>query len=146
MKTTLLLFITLFAMSIHSQSQNLSSHQWEHRLILILTDDTSSTVYQNQIEELYSDKKGLNDRKLVIYTVLPKKFKRDNRENQGWIQSTELYAEYKQSDKPFEILVIGLDGGVKLRQSKFLSNEDLFGRIDQMPMRRDELEKSGENF
>jgi len=130
----------------NSYSQELSSHQWEDRLILILTVDTSSTVYQNQIEELYSDKKGLNDRKLVIYTVLPKKFKRDNRENQGWIQSTELYAEYKQSDKPFEILVIGLDGGVKLRQSKFLSNEDLFGRIDQMPMRRDELEKSGENF
>jgi len=78
--------------------------------------------------------------------VLPEKFKRENRENQGWIQSSELFAEYKQSDKTFEIMLIGLDGGVKLRQSKFLSNEDLFARIDQMPMRRDELERHGENF
>lgn len=139
MKTMLLLFVTLIALSMNSQSQDLSSHQWEDRLILILTDDSSNTVYQKQVDELYSDQQGLNDRKLEIYTILSDKFKRDDRENLGWIPSTDLYDEYKQSDEPFEILLIGLDGGIKLRQSEFLANEDLFGRIDQMPMRRNEL-------
>lgn len=139
MKTLLLLFITIFATTMNAQSQDLSSHQWEDRLVLILTDDTSSTIYQEQTEELYSDLNGLKDRKLVIYTVLPNQFKRDDREKDGWIQSDDLYSEYKKSDESFEILLIGLDGGVKLRQSEFLLNEDLFGRIDRMPMRRNEL-------
>lgn len=140
-KTTLLLFATLFAMIMKTQSQDLSSHQWEERLILILMDDTSSAIYQEQIKELHSDQEGLDDRKLVIYIVLPDKFKRDDSENHGWIQSGKLYTEFKQSDKLFEILLIGLDGGIKLRQSKFLPNEKLFGRIDRMPMRRNELRR-----
>jgi hypothetical protein len=145
MNTTFLLFTILLAATMNVQSQDLSTHQWKDRLILILTDDTDSSVYQDQIEELYSNPKGLNDRKLVIYTVLPDKFKSDDMPNQGWVQSNELHKDYKKSDRPFEILLIGLDGGVKLRQSEFLSNEDLFGRIDQMPMRRNELRRRGED-
>lgn len=144
MKTLLLLFTIFFAMSMNSQSQDISSHQWEDRLILILTDDTNNSIYQEQIEELYLNPEGLNDRKLVIYTVLPNKFMRDDRESQGWITSDELYLKYKKSEGSFEILLIGLDGGVKLRQDEFLSNEDLFGRIDQMPMRRNELRNRGD--
>lgn len=127
----------------HSKAQNLSSHQWEDRLILILTDDTNNTTYQKQIHELYSDQQGLEDRKLVIYTILPDKFNRDDEENQEWIDSDELYSEYKKSEDSFEILLIGLDGGIKLRQQEFLSNKRLFGRIDQMPMRRRELQSQG---
>ena len=123
----------------NSQSQDLSSHQWEDRLVLILAEDTSDEIYQNQIKELYSDKPGLKARKLVIYSALPKKYKRDDRLEEGWFESGELYTYYKKTDGPFEILLIGLDGGVKLRQSEFVSIKDLFGRIDQMPMRRREV-------
>ncbi|MDZ7720713.1 MAG: DUF4174 domain-containing protein [Balneolaceae bacterium] len=146
MKSTILFLICLIVMATDAQSQDLSSHRWEDRLILILTDDTNNSVYQNQIEELYSDQQGLDDRKLVIYTVLPDKFKRDDKEKEDWVESNKLYSDYKKSEKPFEILLIGLDGGVKLRQSELLSNEDFFGRIDQMPMRRNELrQRNGEN-
>jgi hypothetical protein len=37
------------------------------------------------------------------------------------------------------VLLIGLDGEVKLRQSHAATNEQLFGLIDTMPMRRAEL-------
>lgn len=57
--------------------------------------------------------------------------------------SNELYSEYKTRNNSFEVLLIGLDGGVKLRQAEVLSNEKLFGRIDQMPMRRRELQRQG---
>lgn len=127
-------------MSTNSQVQDLSSHQWEDRLILILTENTANETYQQQLDELYSDQQGLEDRKLVIYTVLPNQFKRDEETDQGWIKSGELHSNYKESDDSFEILLIGLDGGVKLRQDQFLSNRKLFDRIDQMPMRRRELQ------
>ncbi|WP_345165985.1 DUF4174 domain-containing protein [Algibacter aquimarinus] len=38
-----------------------------------------------------------------------------------------------------ELLLIGLDGGIKLRQSKMLYCKDLFSVIDVMPMRKSEI-------
>ena len=108
MKTTIVLCIALFAMSSQSHSQNLSSHKWVDRLILILNEDTTNSTFQDQIEELYSDQRAFENRKLVIYTVLPDKFKRDDRDNQGWVESDELYSEYKNNANSFEILLIGL--------------------------------------
>ena len=45
-------------------------------------------------------------------------------------------------DVPFEISLIGLDGGIKLSQNEILTAEKLFGIIDQMPMRRIEVENN----
>ena len=39
-------------------------------------------------------------------------------------------------------LLIGLDGGIKLRQNSILTKEKLFAIIDGMPMRRRELKKN----
>ena len=39
----------------------------------------------------------------------------------------------------FEVVLIGLDGGIKLRQTKLVSLDKLFTLIDGMPMRRNEL-------
>jgi hypothetical protein len=37
-------------------------------------------------------------------------------------------------------LLIGKDGGVKLRSSEPVSVKDIFGLIDSMPMRRQEMD------
>jgi len=39
----------------------------------------------------------------------------------------------------FQVLLIGKDGGVKLRSSEPVSMKDLFGLIDSMPMRQQEM-------
>lgn len=122
-----------------SAAQDLSEHQWEDRLILVLTTDTTNSVFKEQLRELYSDPKGLEDRRLVIYKVLPDQYLRDDRADESWQESPNLYKEFKKSDEPFEVILIGLDGGIKLRKSELLTNEQLFERIDQMPMRKAEL-------
>jgi len=40
----------------------------------------------------------------------------------------------------FQVLLIGKDGGVKLRSSGPVSMKDLFGLIDSMPMRQQEMD------
>ena len=45
----------------------------------------------------------------------------------------------KKSD--FRVLLIGLDGGKKLDQTKMLSVKKLFNIIDSMPMRQAEIQK-----
>ena len=40
-----------------------------------------------------------------------------------------------------QVLLIGKDGGVKLRSTEPVSTDELFALIDSMPMRRREMEE-----
>ena len=142
--TIIILFI-LFVMNNISYTQNLSSHRWEDRLVLVLSHDVSNETYQKQLKELYEDQEGLDDRKIVVYTILPDRYKSDESEHKEWEESGDLYKTYKKGNEAFQIVLIGLDGSVKLRQNQFISREELFERIDRMPMRKAELERREEN-
>jgi len=41
---------------------------------------------------------------------------------------------------PFQVYLIGKDGTVKLRSAEPVPVKDIFGLIDSMPMRRQEME------
>ena len=119
-------------------SQDLTRHEWKDRLLLIITQDFDDENYQKQISILQKDTEGLNERKLVIYRISPAEYK-TGLYNESAIQSNKLYEIYQDSDKDFEVILIGLDGSIKLRQNEPINIEKLFGRIDAMPMRRNEL-------
>ena len=44
----------------------------------------------------------------------------------------------------FRVVLIGKDGGVKLRQEEPISVADLFALIDSMPMRKQEMRQRSE--
>lgn len=52
--------------------------------------------------------------------------------------------EYGVAAGGFEALLVGRDGGVKLRSSRPIVSSELFARIDEMPMRRRELREMRE--
>jgi hypothetical protein len=43
------------------------------------------------------------------------------------------------AENDFEIILIGLDGSIKLKQTELLLTKDLFNIIDAMPIRKSEL-------
>ena len=119
-------------------SQDVASHLWEHRVLLVLTDHSNPITFQNQIKELQTNEKGLTDIKLIIYQIRKHSFKIGLNHNE-WQKSSNLYEKYKDKNAPFEVILIGLDNGVKLRQSNLLTCEAFFSVIDVMPMRKEEL-------
>lgn len=132
-----LLTITNMTMS----AQNFEVHQWKNRLVLIISSDSNSEIFKKQLQELSADKKGLKSRKLIIYKILPENLQIPNKDN-TWVYNSELYASYTKSGEPFKVILIGLDGGVKLEQNTVLTTEELFSKIDAMPMRQSELKNN----
>ncbi|ALM08498.1 hypothetical protein SB49_12270 [Sediminicola sp. YIK13] len=120
------------------QAQEPSSFQWKNRLVLILVNDLSEEVYIKQLAELNAHKKGLEERKLIVYHIQPHRYT-VGLAGQSWQHSKRLYKKYKKTKATFEIILVGLDGGNKLHRIKFLGCKELFNTIDAMPMRR--LEK-----
>jgi len=142
MKLQFVIPFTLFSLfMVNANAQNLSAHQWKNRIILILVNDTTSPELQAQLTEFRTHSAGMKERKLVVYQIQPNQFQRGlNTENQ-WINSNKLHKKYKSDDNPFEVILIGLDGGIKLTQNDILTCEKLFAIIDAMPMRRRELRR-----
>ena len=126
---------------VNVNAQNLFSHQWKNRLILILINGATQPELQTQLTEFRTHSAGMKERKLVVYQVQSNQFQRGLSADSEWISSNKLYQNYKSNDSPFEVVLIGLDGGVKLTQNDILTCEKLFAIIDAMPMRRRELRR-----
>ena len=123
--------------SISSFSQDIKKHQWENRVLLVFTDDKKSDNFKHQIKILSENKKELAERKLVIYQFTENYFTTDFSE--VWFSSNSMFKKYVNTNDSFKVLLLGLDGGIKLEQDKILSLKKLFTIIDGMPMRRSEL-------
>lgn len=129
------IFIFCFSLS----NAQMEQHKWKERVLLILSKKDSDLV-KKQWKEFSEIPSKTKERKLVLYKVQPSYFfnSKDNIQQ----NSASLYREYKRSNKGFEVVLIGLDGGIKLRQAKFLTAKKLFTIIDGMPMRKLELRKN----
>ncbi len=121
-------------------AQSLSEYQWENRLVVIFTEADDSKEYMEQVKELESEIKGLKERKLLIIQSLTQKHRTVLPEESGW-KDSNLYQKMKKSGESFEVILIGLDGGVKLRQNEVLETKKLFDLIDSMPMRQAEMRR-----
>ena len=145
MNRTILIMIGCLISSIMN-GQNLKDHTWENRILIVKTHDAQSSKYQKQLKEFDNSVKGLNDRKLIVYQIIGsrymlKDYGNSNQEETGEL-SSNLTKEILNEAYDFEIILIGLDGGVKLQKTEVVLKEELFSIIDSMPMRKSELKNS----
>lgn len=137
MKCHILLCITIIVF-MTANAQDFESYKWKNRLVIILSNDKDSEIFQKQLKELDSDHEGLKERKLIVYKILPEGQKITYHDG-TWIYNSEMYRQYTNKNEYFKVVLIGLDGGIKLNQNKLLTIEELFSKIDVMPMRRSEI-------
>jgi len=128
--------IMIFSKFSDLHAQNLSQHLWKNRVILILSEDNAA--FQRQMLAFKANEKGMNERSLVVYHLKPDEYQQIIPQSDVQ-KSANLFEKYKQANVSFEVILIGLDGGIKLRQKDFLSCEKLFATIDSMPMRSAEI-------
>ena len=131
----------MFLHVLFSFGQQIDKHTWKQRVLVILTENKQDNLYIKQCEAINSQSKGLKERKLVVYHMTPTAYAKGTTELQ-WTTTAKGYKRYKKTNAPFEIILLGLDGGVKLRQTKLVSLNDLYALIDAMPMRRSELKNN----
>ena len=134
------LFISVTVTSL--RAQDLDGHRWKDRVLLLITRDLKNPEYIRQTDELQVHPDELAARKLVVYTLIEKRFA------QGlppgpWKKRRPLKIGAKNNPTHFRVVLIGLDGGVKLDEPSHVSVEVLSALIDGMPMRRAELKNKG---
>lgn len=133
----LLLLIFLFQSCI--MAQDLKTHLWEDRVILLFASDFQQTALIKQLDLFKENPEGLMERKLVVYQITPNAIKKNGVDFFDKKNNKQLFKKYGLKKDEFTFVLIGLDGGEKMRATKIVSLNKLFGKIDRMPMRRSEM-------
>ncbi|RUA34255.1 MAG: hypothetical protein DSY77_06075 [Bacteroidetes bacterium] len=126
--------------STQAQNTSLDDFQWKNRLLIIYSNDQKSAPFEGQLAKISQNKEGYQKRDLKVIIL-------KNQKVDIWNSNENHHLDFHQIVKklnieeiqPFQNLLIGKDGGVKLRSNSPISNEKLFETIDAMPMRRREM-------
>ncbi|KQC32718.1 hypothetical protein AAU57_04830 [Nonlabens sp. YIK11] len=138
------LFYILILITGTMNSQDLKTHQWKNRLILVFNNGSDATEYRKQISDLKEASAGCEERKLLMYQVLPSEVRLNDftgAKSEKWNATTDLFTEFMQKDDRFKVVLIGLDGTVKEERDEPISSKELFEIIDGMSMRQAEMRR-----
>ena len=141
---SLILLITVFILSGQTYAQDLSAHRWENRVLIIkVKERLAAPDYSLQLDVLKNDRKGMLERKLVVYLIEDGMYNYQDLkvDNKGWRYVDPELKALLDSKKEFQVLLLGLDGGVKLNRDSYIPQDELFRIIDSMPMRASEMRK-----
>ncbi|GLU52034.1 DUF4174 domain-containing protein [Dyadobacter frigoris] len=97
------------------------------RQVLLFYKEDSKVLLQKQLSEFDKNEVGMKEPDIKFL------FFKQSAENADQFKKWKI----KESD-PYTFILIGRDGGEKYRSGNFVSRQDLFGKIDAMPMRRSE--------
>ena len=132
--------------SANINAQVMDDHLWSERVIIIKTKEAQCEKYQSQIAVFEHAEAALRERKIVIYFVNGSSYHLIDYKHPEPVKddqvSKKFAEEFFRDENKFEIILIGLDGGLKLRQTEVISKESLFDTIDSMPRRQSELNRN----
>ena len=119
---------------------DLDALRWENRVLVLFSPTEFDPSFQMQKQDLTSGAEGVLGRDLMILEILEK----GNSQAGNMLLSEKAVEDIRMRlgarSGAFEVLLIGKDGMVKLRSAEPVPVKDLFGRIDSMPMRRQEMD------
>ena len=108
---------------------NLNDFLWINRPIVVLADSPGDPRFVEQMRLLREQLPDLKDRDVVVITDTEPSQKTDLRQ--------------KLRPRGFMLVLIGKDGGIKLRKPSPWNVREISRIIDKMPMRRQEMRAGG---
>ena len=139
-------------------SEVFSMHRfhWNNRPLVIFAPSAENDDYLEQVRKLEDADRELADRDMVVIHALGATgpigavagrielfdTSPPRRETLSPADVENLQDTYGVGQQEYAVLLIGKDGGVKLRSDEPVTTVRLFSLIDSMPMRRREIRES----
>jgi hypothetical protein len=108
-----------------SETADLKRFVWKKRPVVVFADSDADPRYVEQIELLMANLASLDERDVVVFTDTD--------------PSAKSALRLKLRPRGFMLVIIGLDGDVKLRKPFPWDVREISRSIDKMPLRKREL-------
>jgi len=135
--------IVLAAACLASMSQPAfaaSDYHWKYRPLLVFAGADNSAALAEQRRSVDQSRAGFIERDIVVVWIVGHSAAA---ELGPAVQSSaaDLRKRYGVAPEDFRVVLVGKDGGVKLTSTEPLTAGRIFGTVDAMPMRRDEMRR-----
>jgi NADH dehydrogenase [ubiquinone] 1 alpha subcomplex assembly factor 1 len=122
---------------------DLGDYIWKNRLLLIFSPSESHPDYKAQKRELEEQIAEVEDRDLIVFTMLEEGESGIGKSSKSDTAAESLRNQFGIEPGQLTVILVGKDGGEKLRSTGRVPTEDIFSLIDSMPMRQAEMKERG---
>jgi hypothetical protein len=126
----------------HASGVDLERFQWKNRLLLVFAPDRSDSGFQAISREVEGRQDDFQDRDMVLIPVFEAGRFKAGEETLSLEQVRELRRRFSVKAGRFTMILIGKDGGVKLKREYRTGLQEIFDLIDSMPMRQQEMRRN----
>lgn len=119
-----------------SHSQNLSDYQWKNRILILSDAGVDGRDSKLAFEQITSQIDAWEERDVVVLFLKNRVL--------TTLEDERIKYAMELPEKFGGYLLIGKDGGIKMKENYPLIPKRVFDRIDGMPMRRAEMKEGNQ--
>jgi len=148
-KTIMVALTAVLACSIfggqEALSMDLNQFQWENRLLFIFSPQEGDSFFQALQSEISTQPDEISERDLVVFKIFetgPSYMGTTRIDPQA---AAAIRTKFAAPFGQFTCILVGKDGGTKLKRHSRVKLEEVFDLIDAMPMRREEMRQKSQS-
>jgi hypothetical protein len=123
---------------------DLTHFQWKNRLLFIFAQDDSDPLFKDLKSQIVAQKAEVDDRDLIVFELPAQGPARMNTSPLDQKEADSIRNHFAVPSNAFCLILVGKDGGIKLKRSDQVDLREIFGLIDSMPMRQREMRQKSE--
>ncbi|ABD88451.1 DUF4174 domain-containing protein [Rhodopseudomonas palustris] len=126
---TMILTVTIMTTN-EGKAAPLDQFLWKSR-VLVVVAPVGDPAAEEQRRIYNAAAKGMSERAIVLSEALD-----------GSERSRQIRSRLDADGRRFQVFLVGKDGNTAISSDKPVSADYLFGKVDAMPMRRDEMRRA----
>ncbi|MGD2037456.1 MAG: DUF4174 domain-containing protein [Desulfobacterales bacterium] len=123
---------------------DLAQFQWKNRLLFIFAQDVSHPLFKGLQSQIAAQKAEVEERDLIVFEVPAQGPARMNTNPLDQQEADSIRNHFAVPCNAFSLILVGKDGGIKLKRSDQVDLSEVFGLIDSMPMRQREMRQKSQ--
>ena len=137
-RATLVTSLALSAGAACAQSNPLEGERWKTRPVIVVAAQAGDPLLTRLRAALQQTaaREAFRERDMVLYTVVAGEGRRNDAPLGAAQTAALLKALELDARGPSSFVLVGKDGGVKLREGASVDLQEVFAEVDRMPMRQ----------
>ena len=133
MNSLKIILLLMIIQGFYSSAQDIADYTWKNRIIILYNDNINSEEVNSALKEIKQSNIEFEERDIIVFIYVNGKFVNTSNNSINLKTPDALPISYDG------YILIGKDGGIKLKAAYPINLVALFNRIDSMPMRMSEM-------
>ena len=137
--TYLIMVALIICATSETLSMDLTQFQWKNRMLFIFAQDGNHPLFKDLQSQVVAQKAEVDDRDLIVFEVPAQGPARMNTNPLDQMEADSIRNHFAIPSDEFSLILVGKDGGIKLKRNDQVDLREVFELIDSMPMRQNEM-------